>query len=214
VLPGSAFEQGERSRLPPLIIVFAKAPRPGYVKTRLGLDPTAAASLYSEFVNQTLQTVWDLRDEAKLELSLDIPCGTWAEFSIHRTVQHDGDLGVRLYAALDRGLGAGHPKVMILGSDSPPLPVHHIRWLLRCDTDVALGPTFDGGYYGIACRKISPAMFDGVRWSSVDALRDTISSAGACGLCCTIGPEWFDVDRPEDLLRLRTNASGGDALIS
>lgn len=203
--PGSIFEQGERSRLPPLIIVFAKAPRPGYVKTRLGLDPTEAASLYSEFVNQTLQTAWNLRDEAKLELSLDIPCAAWTEFSISRTVQHDGDLGMRLYAALDRGLGVGHPKVMILGSDSPTLPVHHIRWLLRCETDVALGPTLDGGYYGIACRKIGPTMFDGVRWSSVDALRDTTAAIERCGMSYELGPEWFDVDTPDDLDRLQVS---------
>jgi rSAM/selenodomain-associated transferase 1 len=186
----------------PLIIVFAKAPRAGFVKTRLGIDPTAAVSLHTEFVNQTLETVYKLRDEAELELSLDIPCTTWAEFLIHRTVQHDGDLGIRLYSALERGLAVGHPKVVILGSDSPTLPVNHIRWLLNCHAHVGLGPTSDGGYYGISCQKIRPAMFDGVRWSSGDALRDTISSAGACGLRCTIGPEWFDVDRPEDLLRL------------
>jgi rSAM/selenodomain-associated transferase 1 len=197
----------------PLVIVFAKAPRPGFVKTRLGLEPTAAASLYAEFVSRTLETVFKFRDEADLELSLDIPYPAWTEFSILRTVQNDGDLGVKLYAALERGLSTGHPKVLILGSDSPTLPVEHIRFLLDCVADVALGPTLDGGYYGIACRKINPTMFDGVRWSSVNTLRDTISSAVACGLCCTIGPDWFDVDRPEDLLRLRNNASeGGDSL--
>jgi glycosyltransferase A (GT-A) superfamily protein (DUF2064 family) len=162
-----------------------------------------AASLYSDFVSRTLETVFKFRHEAELELSLDIPTAAWAEFSIPRTVQHDGDLGVRLYAALDRGLGAGHPKVAILGSDSPTLPVHHIRWLLKCDADVALGPTLDGGYYGIACRKISPAMFDGVRWSSVDALRDTTTAIDRCGMSYELGPEWFDVDTPEDLQRMR-----------
>ena len=189
--------------MPPLIVVFAKAPRPGFVKTRLGLEPSAAASLYSEFVNQTLQTIWNLRDEAELELSLDIPCTAWAEFSIRRTVQHYGDLGVRLYFALDGGLAVGHPTVVILGSDSPTLPVHHIRWLLRCDADVALGPTLDGGYYGIACRKISPAMFDGVRWSSVNALQDTTAAVERCRMSYELGPEWFDVDTPDDLRRMR-----------
>ena len=104
-----------------------------------------------------------LRDDAELELSLDVSCAAWAEFSIRRTVQCDGDLGLRLYSALNRGLAAGHSKVVVLGSDSPTLPVDHIRWLLRCDADVALGPTLDGGYYGIACQKINPTMFDGVR---------------------------------------------------
>jgi glycosyltransferase A (GT-A) superfamily protein (DUF2064 family) len=168
----------------------------------LGLDPTAAASLYTEFVNRTLETVFKLRDEADLELSLDIPYAAWTEFSILRTVQPDGDLGVKLYAALDRGLSMGHPNVVILGSDSPTLPPEHIRWLLNCDADVALGPTLDGGYYGIACRKVSPVMFGGVRWSTRNALRDTIVSVEGCGLGWKIGPEWFDIDTPEDLVRI------------
>jgi rSAM/selenodomain-associated transferase 1 len=195
--------------LPPLIIVFAKAPRPGFVKTRLGLDPIAAASVYTELVQRTLEIICALRDDAELELSLDIPCTEWTGFSMRRTVQHDGDLGLRLYAALDRGLAAGHPQVVILGSDSPTLPVHHIRWLLRCDADVALGPTSDGGYYGIACRKISSNMFDGVRWSSVDALQDTTAAVERCGMSYELGPEWFDVDTPDDLHRLQVSERSG-----
>jgi len=186
----------------PLIIIFAKAPQPGHVKTRLGLQPAAAASLHTEFVRLTLKTVCELRDEAEVQLSLDLPCTAWEEFPVARTIQHEGDLGVRVYAALKDGLAAGHPKAMILGSDSPTLPADHIGLLLRCDADVTLGPTVDGGYYGIACRKIMPMMFDEVRWSTGDALRDTIKSIERCGISYAIGPEWFDVDRPEDLGRI------------
>ena len=186
----------------PLVIVFAKAPRPGFVKTRLGLEPTAASSLYMEFVRRTLNAVCLLRDEAELELSLDTPCSAWSEFLILRTIQHEGDLGVKLFAAVERGLSAGHPNVVILGSDSPTLPAEHIRFLLNCKADVALGPTLDGGYYGIACRKIRPTMLDGVRWSTADALQDTIWAVQRCGLSHTLGPEWFDIDNPEDLRRL------------
>ena len=186
-----------------LVIVFAKAPRPGFVKTRLGFEPATAALLYTEFVERTLKTVYNLRDEAQLELSLDTPCAAWPEFPIPRTIQHEGDLGVRLYAALERGLLAGHPNVVILGSDSPTLPVEYIRWLLNCDADVALGPTLDGGYYGIGCRRVIPGMFAGVRWSTPDALRDTITSNEDCGLRCVVGPEWFDVDTLEDLGRTK-----------
>lgn len=186
----------------PLIVVFAKAPRPGFVKTRLGLEPAAAASVYADFVRQTLQTITLLHEEAAVELSLDMECTDWGEFKIPRSRQAEGDLGIRLYSALERGLAAEHANVLILGSDSPTLPAEHIRRLLAHDSDVALGPTLDGGYYGIACRKIRPTMFDGVRWSTSDALADTVRAVERCGLSCSIGPEWFDVDRPEDLGRL------------
>jgi glycosyltransferase A (GT-A) superfamily protein (DUF2064 family) len=72
---------------------------------------------------------------------------------------------------------------------------------------VALGPTLDGGYYGIGCRKIKATMFDGVRWSTSDALKNTIRAMERCGLSCGLGPEWFDVDRPEDLHRLKESAA-------
>jgi hypothetical protein len=71
--------------------------------------------------------------------------------------------------------------------------------LLNSDADVAFGPALDGGYYGIACREIRPLMFDGVRWSTADALHDTVRAVERCGLSHVLGPKWFDVDRPEDL---------------
>ena len=58
---GVIFDRRGRRPLLPLIIVFAKAPRPGFVKTRLGLEPTAAAALYAEFVRRTLKTICKLR---------------------------------------------------------------------------------------------------------------------------------------------------------
>ena len=186
----------------PLVIVFAKAPRPGFVKTRLGLDPAAAASLHAAFVKRTVETVYRLRDEADIELSTDLPCDDWTEFPVARTVQCAGGLGDRLYAALERSLHQGRTKVAILGSDSPTLPMDYVRALLNSDTDVTLGPTVDGGYYGIACRRIGRGMFDGVRWSSQHALEDTIRAVEACGLRVALGPRWFDIDTPQDLERL------------
>ena len=72
--------------------------------------------------------------------------------------------------------------MVVLGSDSPTLPEEHLRFLLNGDADVALGPTLDGGYYGIGCRKVTPAMFAAVRWSTENALKDTVRSVTACGL--------------------------------
>ena len=68
--------------------------------------------------------------------------------------------------------------------------------------DVALGPCEDGGYYAIACRRTHPRMFDGVTWLSAETLAQTEEAARRCGLSVERGPGWYDVDRPEDLLRL------------
>jgi glycosyltransferase A (GT-A) superfamily protein (DUF2064 family) len=182
------------------------------VKTRLGLAPAVAARLQTEFVKRTLQTVWMLRDEAELELSLDYPCSEWAEFPIARTIQIEGDLGERLYATLRGGLEEGRPRVVILGSDSPTIPPEHIRALLDAKADVTLGPTVDGGYYGIGCGKLIGNMFAGVRWSSRGALEDTVRAAKSGGLTVSLGPEWFDVDTAEDLRFLLESTAGDEGI--
>lgn len=186
----------------PLIVLFGKAPAPGRVKTRLGVDPQRAADLHSSFVRQTLVMLESFRGDADVELSTDEPTQAWSEFPVARSVQCAGQLGERIYAALERALAAGRPKAMILGSDSPGLPAAHISALLASPADVSLGPVDDGGFYAIACGKIASAMFERVRWSSGDTLSDTVKALTGCGLSVALGPAWFDVDRPEDLTRL------------
>ena len=187
----------------PALIVFAKAPIPGRVKTRLGLDPDHAVEIHRELVWTTLLEAWSFREKADLELALDQPTDCWTDLPIRRTLQSAGDLGSRIYAALDHALSRGCPIAVVLGSDSPQLPHSAIEFLLHCPADVALGPTEDGGYYGIGCRKTAPHMFDGVQWSAATTLRDTMHALERCALSCALGPHWFDVDRPEDLERWR-----------
>jgi uncharacterized protein len=188
--------------VPPLIVLFAKAPTPGRVKTRLGLEPRRAAELHSSFVRETLVMLESLRGDADVELSTDEPTEAWREFPVVRTVQGPGQLGERIYTALEQALAAGRPKALILGSDSPGLPAAHIRALLASSADVSLGPVDDGGFYAIACARTAPAMFEGVRWSTEATLSDTVRALVDCGLSVELGPAWFDVDRPEDLTRL------------
>src|SRR5260370_5799782 len=108
--------------------------------------------------------------------------------------------------ALSKALARGREQVCIVGSDAPTLPPTHLPALLSSPADVALGPCEDGGYYAIACRRTHAAMFQGVQWSSADALSQTECAARACGLSVERGPSWYDVDRPEDLSRLLHDA--------
>jgi glycosyltransferase A (GT-A) superfamily protein (DUF2064 family) len=91
---------------------------------------------------------------------------------------------------------------MVIGSDSPGLPAGYIQALLESPADAALGPTEDGGYYAIQCRRVAPAMFAGVRWSTSHTCQDTTRALQACGFSVSNGPSWFDVDEPADLLAL------------
>lgn len=193
-----------KCRLPPLIIVFAKAPMPGRVKTRLCsvLSPDDAAELHNAFVRDTLDTLLTLRPAVDLELSTDVPTEAWFDIPVSRSLQGSGDLGERMLGALAKAIAGGHCSAMVVGSDSPGLPAAHIEALLQSRADVTLGPTEDGGYYAIVCRKTDPAIFESVRWSTSATLEDTIRAVKNCGLLVDLGPSWFDVDEPADLTRL------------
>lgn len=110
-----------------------------------------------------------------------------------------------MLAALGNGLAEGRPVTMILGSDSPTLPAAFVSEILECPADVCLGPATDGGFYAIACRRTSPAMFDGVTWSSPHTLEQTSRAIQQAGLTVALGSLWYDVDTKEDLERLITD---------
>ncbi len=190
--------------LRPLLILFARAPIPGRVKTRLcpPLTPAEAAGLHSALVMDAGNILLGLSASVDTELSTDVATQAWPDITLARSLQTEGDLGSRLFGALERGLARGHSRVLVLGSDSPGLPRAHLTTLIASKADVALGPTPDGGFYAIACRVVHTAMFAGVRWSSEHTLADVFAAASGCGLTVECGPAWFDVDVQEDLLQL------------
>jgi rSAM/selenodomain-associated transferase 1 len=186
------------------MILFAKAPVVGHVKTRLATEIGAgrAAELHRAFATDSLARLKEFTIVADLQLHTDIPTDAWSELDVAREVQTPGDLQLKLLHALGRGLAAGRPQVIVFGSDSPTLPHAHVQRLLDSTADVAFGPCEDGGYYAIACRRIHPNMFAGVVWSTPVTLEQTEHAARACGLSVERGDLWYDVDGPDDLARL------------
>ncbi len=186
------------------MILFAKAPVAGCVKTRLATEIGArrAAELHRAFVTDSLAKLKEFTTVADLQLHTDIPTDAWSELDVAREVQTPGGLQLKLLHALKHGLAAGRPQVIIFGSDSPTLPHAHVRRLFDATADVALGPCEDGGYYAIACRRLHQDMLADVAWSTLDALEQTERAARACGLSVERGDLWYDVDGPEDLARL------------
>ena len=189
---------------PDRLILFAKAPIPGLVKTRLcpPLEVAAASALHTSLVRDACELLMSFDGVAELELCLDTPTDSWSEYALTRTLQGEGNLGDRLRRAMIRALEQGSRQVMVVGADSPGLPAGHLQALLDAEADAALGPTEDGGYYAIKCRQTAPAMFDGIRWSSADTFHDTVRALSKCGFTVETGPAWFDVDEPPDLLAL------------
>jgi uncharacterized protein len=115
-------------------------------------------------------------------------------------------LGLKMFHALDSAIAQGYERAAIVGTDSPTLPFDYVDSLLRSKASVAVGPADDGGFWGIAASETKPNMFDRVRWSSRETLRQTIQAIESAGLPVELGNLWFDVDEPADLERLlRTN---------
>jgi len=186
------------------MILFAKAPVPGHVKTRLAaaIGAGPAAELYDAFVADTIAKLTEFRDFADIQLHTDTLTDAWSEPGVARDLQAQGGLELKLLHALAGALQVGRPQAMILGSDSPTLPRGHIQRLLDSAADVTLGPCEDGGYYAIACRRVHPEMFEGVVWSTRHVLEQTERAVRASGLSVERGDLWYDVDGPEDLARL------------
>jgi rSAM/selenodomain-associated transferase 1 len=188
------------------ILVFAKAPLPGRVKTRLqpAWTPAQAAELHRAFVDDLLDMLATLRPGVAVELHTDIATDAWSRPGVSRHLQAGGDLGARMLHALEHSIASGAIPTMILGGDAPNLPASHVQELLAIEADVALGPSEDGGYYAICCRRTHPAMIEGVEWSSSRALDDTVRAARKAGLSVALGSTWFDIDSADDLARLIT----------
>jgi uncharacterized protein len=191
-----------------LIILFAKSPAPGRVKTRLlpAITPEQAAELHIAFVNDMVTRFRSL-ENCSFELHADNGIDAFQGMGVSCKSQIPGDLGLRMIHALDIALQAGHKRALILGSDAPTLPIGHVRDLLASQADIAIGPATDGGFYAISAQRVHPAMFERVVWSRPDTMARSLDAIARAGLSADVGPAWFDIDGPEDLAMLQNEAN-------
>lgn len=206
------------------LVVMAKAPIAGQVKTRLiggmpagsahPLNAEDAADLYAAFLSDTFATLEELADEREaLRLVLAYtPVGAEEAFEkVEREgslmlAQRGDELGERLTNCFSDLFGMGYERVVVVGGDSPTLPFEILEYAfdaLDDDATVTLGPTEDGGYYLIGSRKNHPVLFEGVEWSSPQVLTQTRERITAAHLTLIELPEWYDVDEPKELARLQ-----------
>ena len=200
------------------VIVFARAPVPGEVKTRLiaRLGARGAAALHAALVERTLETACSAR-VSRVELCCApdeshpffLACAQ--RFGVALTAQAEGDLGARMHAAFERVV-PGSGRALLIGTDCPALTSAHLRdaaAALQAGHDAVLGPAEDGGYVLIGLARTSPRVFDGIGWGGPDVLRDTRARLGALGWRWHELAELWDVDRPDDLARLAERIDSG-----
>ena len=192
------------------LIIFAKAPIPGQVKTRLcpPLTPDEAASLHGSFV-------LDAVERSRLPmldrfLACD-PSSAHVFFKIMeerqrvRLIDQEGeDLGARMSHACAGAFKNGYRRVLLVGSDLPTLQSSAYTQALDllATHDVVLGPALDGGYYLIGLTRPMSDLFVGIPWSTSQVLALTQRKADALGLRTALLPPCRDVDTIDDLLAL------------
>ncbi len=195
------------------ICVFAKPSEAGKVKTRLipvaGRD--GAPALANAFLQDTWAMVCRLPWAKAVIASTDPSISSVVSSDAEIWLQGEGDLGARLERILYRALEISSFAIAI-GADTPGLPLNLLeqaRSALR-HADAAIGPSEDGGFYLLALRRCPTGLLTAIPWSQTNTFSRTLDKLKAAGLDVRILDPWFDVDRPEDLERLKALASSGE----
>lgn len=186
------------------LILFARRPRLGEVKTRIAssLGAGAALALHRAFVEDQIAFLLRFRESCSLELCADGPWEGDPPPGIEPTEQGPGDLGERMLRAFER---SDHAAV-IIGADCPTLPAGHVESalrLLREGARAVVSPADDGGYVLIGMSAPCPALFDGVPWGTASVMDRTRRRAEESGVGLVEIDGWHDVDDIDALHRLR-----------
>lgn len=179
------------------IVIFAKEPVAGRVKTRLipalGADGAAriAAEMLAATVTEAVATGLDV------ELCGEPDAAGWFDGPVEKTAQGPGDLGERLTRAARR---VGGP-LLLIGADCPALDRDKLR--AAADSlgghDAVIHPAEDGGYVLLGLASFDATVFGGIAWSTATVAEETIARVRALGWSLDIRETLRDVDEPEDL---------------
>lgn len=189
------------------VIMFAKAPRRGYVKTRLSADVGRARALevYRQVGAQVAAgvarryplTVWYDPPDAEREMRVWL-----GELEFH--AQEGDDLGARMAHAFRVHLGRGDAPVVAIGADAPDVDAETIAQACRHleTADVVLGPALDGGYYLIGLREKADSLFRGIPWGSPRVMAVTLAACERVQLAVRQLGALRDIDTGGDLAAL------------
>jgi rSAM/selenodomain-associated transferase 1 len=193
-----------------LLVVVAKAPVPGEVKTRLvpHFSPAEAADLFRCFLQDRIKEMGQLKG---IDLAVAFTPAEARETFARLTsngfklfAQKGADLGQRLNNVFIEKLARGYDAVSIIDSDTPDLPgaivEQSFRILMSGGVDAVYGPCDDGGYYLVGMRQPHPELFEDIPWSTEAVLNITLKRADRLGIKTKLLPGWNDLDTFEDLV--------------
>jgi rSAM/selenodomain-associated transferase 1 len=205
----------------PALLLFARVPRDGRVKTRLApaLGAEGAARLYRAFLEDASRAYGRPCPWSPVLYADEDPRGSalprlfGAPWRLER--QSDGDLGTRLRVAFEGEFRRGAPAAAAVGSDHPALSRARLSEVfdrLAAGSRACLIPAEDGGYCAIGLSHAAPVseVFREIPWSSAEVLEVTRARLSGAGYDAAILAPSYDVDRPEDLAKLAADVASRD----
>lgn len=206
---------GETLRVEDVLGLFAKYPEPGKAKSRLAAQtsPEWAAQVAEAFLRDLSKRLERLPVSRFLVYSPAASRQWFTDLAGERYRLHlqvEGDLGKRMAEFLQVRFTCGARKIVLLGMDSPTLPLAYISQAFHLleDSDVVLGPAVDGGYYLFGCRRFTTAIWERVEWSRATVLAATIHNLRSLGMTYALLPPWYDIDTLEDFQMLLGHLMG------
>jgi rSAM/selenodomain-associated transferase 1 len=190
------------------LLIFAKNPLAGKVKTRLAaaIGEQAALVVYSQLLAHTASITKHLAVDKFVFYAEYIEAhDLWHAKHYFKRVQTGNDLGERMKNAFDAVFMMSYDRMVIIGTDCPGLNEHLItKAFSELDRhDVVIGPAEDGGYYLLGMNKLYPAIFDNIQWSTDTVLDATKKKCAALHLNYHLLPVLKDIDEVDDLVHIK-----------
>lgn len=194
----------------PALVVMAKAPLPGKVKSRLAADltPEQCAGLSLAFLKDAIALASSTSGfTAFLAFTPEYERTLFEQLkpaNMRLLPQSGANLGERMYRIISCLGKEGYSPVVIIGTDIPTLQPETLAKALQtlCRDDICLGPSHDGGYYLIGANRACESMFQNIDWGTPVVLKQTKVQARKAGLSIEILEEYDDVDVFTDLKKL------------
>jgi uncharacterized protein len=191
------------------LVIMAKAPKPGVVKTRLAqsLPLAAVVELYRCLLDDTVALARTLDD---VDVAIMCPASDVEDLSgavgdaIPIVAQSGDGLAAGLTSVFAHFAAAGRRRIVAFNSDSPHLPASVLKGAFQtlAECDMVVGPTHDGGYYLVGASVSHPGLFAGDGLGTTNAFEALLARGRTLGLSVGLTDPFYDIDVAADLSRL------------